>query len=195
MFMLSLGLMLVSVAPVAAEKVSLTELSRYLNALQTASAEFTQINADGTISTGQLFIKRPGRVRFEYNPPDKSLVIAGGSTVAIFDGKSNIAAEQFPLRQTPLNLILRENVNLGQARMVVGHTSDGTSTTVVAQDPDHPEYGNIRLVFTDDPVELRQWVITDGAGEQTTVILGVLTKGGNLQASLFNIQLEIDRRK
>ena len=98
--------------------------------------------------------------------------MAGGGTVAVFDGKSNSSAEQFPLRQTPLNLILEKNVNLARRSMVVGHASDGTTTTVVAQDPEHPEYGNIRLVFTAGPTELRQWVITDGGGEETTVILG-----------------------
>lgn len=191
----SIAVSLCLAAPAMADKVSLAELSRYLNGFQTAQGEFTQINADGTISTGRIYIKRPGRVRFEYNPPDNSLVIAGGGTVAIFDSKSNIAAEQFPLRQTPLNLILRDRVNLAQARMVVGHTGDGKTTTVVAQDPEHPEYGNIQLVFTDEPVELRQWIITDGSGEQTTVVLGALSKGDDLGASLFNIQSEINRRK
>jgi outer membrane lipoprotein-sorting protein len=181
--------------PAAAQKLSLNAISNYLNSFQTAAGEFTQINADGTISTGQIYIRRPGRVRFEYNPPDNSLVVAGGGTVAIFDGKSNTTAEQFPLRQTPLNLILERNVNLARKRMVVGHDSDGTSTSVVAQDPDHPEYGNIRLVFTANPTELRQWVITDGSGEQTTVILGALQKGINLQPSLFSIQNEINLRQ
>ncbi|NDR58591.1 LolA family protein [Aliiruegeria sabulilitoris] len=180
--------------PAAAEKLSLNSISNYFNSFQTAAGEFTQINSDGTISTGKLFIKRPGRIRFEYNPPEKSLVIAGGGTVAVFDGKSNSAAEQFPLSQTPLNLILEKTVNLARRNMVVGHSSDGSKTTVVAQDPEHPEYGNIRLVFTDSPIELRQWVITDGSGQQTTVILGQLTKGVALQASLFNVQLELERR-
>ncbi len=193
--LLSLSLLLGLSLPAAAQKVSLNALSRYLNGFQTATGAFTQINADGTISTGQIYIRRPGRVRFEYNPPEDALVIAGGGTVAIFDSKSNQGAEQFPLSKTPLNLILRQNVNLSQARMVVAHESDGKTTTVTAQDPEHPEYGNIRLVFTADPVELRQWVITDGAGDQTTVVLGELEKGGQLNNTLFNIQHELNRRK
>lgn len=188
-------MVLLLATPAAAEKLSLNAISNYFNAFQTSSGEFTQINSDGTISTGQIYIKRPGRVRFEYNPPDQSLVMAGGGTVAIFDGKSNSAAEQFPLSQTPLNLILQRTVNLGQERMVVAHTSDGTKTTVVAQDPAHPEYGNIRLIFTARPTELRQWVITDGSGDQTTVILGELAKGVALAPSLFNIRHEENRRK
>ncbi|SDI65391.1 LolA family protein [Aliiruegeria lutimaris] len=191
---LALTLSVLLAGPAAAEKLSLNSISNYFNSFQTAAGEFTQINSDGTISTGKLFIKRPGRIRFEYNPPEKSLVMAGGGTVAVFDGKSNSSAEQFPLSQTPLNLILESTVNLGRRNMVVGHSSDGSKTTVVAQDPEHPEYGNIRLVFTDSPIELRQWVITDGSGQQTTVILGQLTKGVALQPSLFNVQLELERR-
>ena len=71
--------------------------------------------------------------------------------------------------------------------MVTGHSYDGTSTTVRAQDPQHPEYGNIELKFTDNPVELRQWVINDGNGSQTTVVLGDLKKGGQLANSIFDV--------
>lgn len=181
--------------PAAAEKISLNALSSYLNGFQTATGEFTQINADGTISTGRLFISRPGRVRFEYNPPDNSLVMAGGGTVAIFDPKSNAGPTQYPLRQTPLSLILDKTVNLSRAKMVVAHTTDGKTTSVVAQDPENPDYGTIRLVFTPDPVELRQWVITDSAGDETTVILGELQTGTRIQSTLFDITREEARRK
>jgi outer membrane lipoprotein-sorting protein len=73
--------------PAMAEKIALGTLSNYLNSLTTVEADFTQVNSDGSISTGKIFIKRPGRVRFEYAPPDRSLVIAGGQQVAIFDAK------------------------------------------------------------------------------------------------------------
>ena len=71
--------------------------------------------------------------------------------------------------------------------MVVGHKSDGTTTTVRAQDPKHPEYGSIDLVFTGNPVQLRQWVINDGSGSRTTVILGDLKRGGTYRQSLFEM--------
>lgn len=180
--------------PVAADKIPLNALSKYLNSFQTATGEFTQINGDGTISTGTIYIKRPGRVRFEYHPPNNSLVVAGGGQVAIFDPKSNVPPEQYPLKRTPLNLILARNVNLSRAKMVVGHKSDGKTTTVVAQDPENPEYGNIQLVFTANPTELRQWIITDESGGQTTVVLGELNKGRQLAASLFSIRNEAVKR-
>lgn len=181
-------------APAFAEKISLGELSSYLNGLTTVEADFTQVNADGSIATGRLFIRRPGRVRFEYTPPDKSLVIAGGQQVAIFDAKSNQPPEQYPLKRTPLNLILAADINLGKAKMVVGHNQVENTTRVVAQDPENPAYGTIELVFTAAPVELRQWIITDDVGNQTTVILGEMKKGGTLPASHFDITAEIQKR-
>jgi outer membrane lipoprotein-sorting protein len=180
--------------PALADKIPLSTLSDYLNSLTTVESAFTQINSDGSISTGRIFIKRPGRVRFEYDPPDRSLVIAGGQQVAIFDAKSNQPPEQYPLKRTPLNLILAERIDLARASMVVGHTADGTSTRVRAQDPEHPEYGSIELVFTENPVELRQWVITDDLGAETTVILGELQKGGQMGARLFDITAETAAR-
>lgn len=178
----------------ATEKLSLNAISKYINALGAVKGGFTQINADGTIGTGTIYIKRPGRIRFEYDPPEPVLVMAGGGQVAIFDTKSNQPPEQYPLKRTPLNLILQRNVNLGRANTVVGHDFDGKVTSVVAQDPENPEYGSIRLVFSGPPIELRQWVITSGDGTQTTVILNDMQPGARMAASLFNIPNEINKR-
>lgn len=186
--LLALGL------PATAAPIPLADLSAYLNALTTVETDFTQVNSDGTIATGKLFIRRPGRVRFEYAPPDTSLVIAGGQQVAVFDGKSNQPPEQYPLARTPLNLILAANIDLGRARMVVGHRQVENTTRVIAQDPENPGYGTIELVFTAAPVELRQWIITDDMGTQTTVILGDMKKGGAMPASYFDITREVQKR-
>jgi outer membrane lipoprotein-sorting protein len=181
--------------PALADKLSLNAISAYLNSLQTATTDFTQVNDDGSLSTGRLFIKRPGRMRFEYNPPEELLVMAGGGQVGIFDGKSNVSkAERYPLARTPLNLILERNVDLARRNMVVGHDFDGTATVVTAQDPENPEYGTIQLKFTADPIELRQWIIRDGQGATTTVILGPLVLGRDLPSTLFNISYEEGQR-
>lgn len=124
-------------------------------------------------------------MRFEYDPPDSAVVLAKGGTVIIHDPKSNQPPEQYPLSKTPLSIILARNVDLARAGMVVGHDFDGTSTIVTAQDPKNPDYGRIDLLFTGDPVELRKWVVHDGAGSRTTVILGPLTKGNSLNQNLF----------
>ncbi|WP_298498867.1 outer membrane lipoprotein carrier protein LolA [uncultured Maritimibacter sp.] len=180
--------------PAMAQQLPLNDLSRYLNSITTASAEFTQINADGSISTGTILIKRPGRARFEYAAPDRTLVLASAGQLAIFDAKSNTGPEQYPLARTPLNLILAQNVDLARNGMVIAHRFDGTATIVTAQDPEHPEYGNIQLMFTANPIQLRQWVITDDTGAQTTTVLGELRQGGNLPDRQFSIGVEKDRR-
>jgi outer membrane lipoprotein-sorting protein len=175
--------------PATAQQLPLNTLSTYLNQLTSAEASFTQINADGTISTGTLYIRRPGKVRFEYKPPEQALVMANNGAVVVFDRKLGGEPETYPLDRTPLGLILARNVDLGRANMVVAHGYDGTATTVTAQDPENPEYGSIQLKFTDNPVELRQWVITDDGGGQTTVVLGALERK-QLANRLFNIEME-----
>ena len=180
--------------PAMAEKIPLNEISRYLNSLKTAQAEFTQVNGDGSISTGTVFIHRPNRVRFEYKG-DRTLVLASAGQVAVFDGKSRSGPQQYPLSKTPLSLILAPNVNLGQARMVTGYAEKKNTTVVTAQDPQHPEYGNIQMVFSANPTQLRQWVVTDDAGTRTTVILGDMKTGVSFPPSKFAIESELARRK
>ena len=185
---------LVFALPAAAEKISLNEISRYLNGLKTVVADFTQVNADGTVTPGRVFIQRPGRVRFEYKG-DSTLVLASGGQVAVFDKKSNTGAQQYPLSRTPLNIILADNVNLGRNGSVIGHAERKNTTVVTAQDPQHPEYGNIQMVFTANPTELRQWVVTDDTGKKTTVILGEMQKGVQIPPSRFSITSEVERRR
>ncbi len=174
--------------PAAADELSLDQISDYLNSFATAQGKFTQINDDGSVSTGRIWLKRPGRARFEYDPPTQALVLAGQGAVAIFDPKSNTGPETYPLKQTPLNIVLRRNVDLTRSDMVAGKSYDGTATTVTAMDPESPEYGNIQLVFTDAPVQLRQWVINDQAGSATTVVLGEMEFGPRIKNSIFDIR-------
>ena len=180
--------------PALAQAIPLSDLSDYINGIRTAEAAFTQISDDGAIATGTLFMRRPGRMRFEYDGDEQLLVIAGGGQVAIFDGRSNTPPEQYPLRRTPLNLILARNVDLDRSDMIIAHEDDGTATRVVAQDPDDPDIGQITMVFTADPIELRQWVITDANGFQTTVILGEMEQGTTIPSRQFNIPAELRAR-
>ena len=191
---IALAAFLASAVPALAAPIPLSELSRYINSLTKAQTNFVQVNADGSQSSGMLYISRPGRARFEYAPPDKTLVIAGGGSVAIFDGKSNQPPEQYPLRRTPLNLVLAPKVDFGQAKMVVGQREVEGTTRVLAQDPEHPEYGTIELVFSPDPTTLRAWIITDEAGNQTEVKLGPLAQAESFPISLFDIGLQKSKR-
>lgn len=183
----ALALLALSALPAAAQQLSLAQVSGYLNSFQSAQGRFTQINDDGSTSSGRIFIKRPGRVRFEYNPPDSLLVVADGDRVGVIDPKSNTGPEAYPLHRTPLKIVLARRVDLGRERMVTGHASDGTTTTIRAQDPEHPEYGNIELVFTANPIALTQWVINDGSGTRTTIVLGDLQKDVRLDNDRFVI--------
>lgn len=189
---LAIGLAL----PAAAEKMSLKEISNYFNSFSTAQSRFTQINPDGTKTSGKMFMRRPGRARFEYDKPDNTLVIAGGSQVAIFDQKSNTGPEQYPLNRTPLSIILAKNVKLSGAKMVVGHGTRGQDTVVRAQDPKNPEYGSIDLIFSENPTRLIEWVINDASGTAgTRVLFGDFKTGVQLRASLFDITYAAEQRK
>lgn len=182
----ALAMTLAAPAAWAADKLPLSQISNYLNEMKTVQTTFTQVNDDGSLSTGKLWLQRPGKMRFEYDPPSSAVVLARSGSVKIFDPKSNQPPEQYPLKRTPLSLVLARNVNLDQANMVVAHDFDGTATVITAQDPKNPESGRIELMFTDNPIELRKWVIHDNGGGQTTVLLGSLTEGGQLDQSLFS---------
>lgn len=183
---LILALILGAGAVQAEPKLSLAAISEYLNGLKTARMGFIQYNDDGSKSTGQLLLNRPGRMRFEYDPPNGATVVAGGGTVVIHDPKSNQPPESYPLRRTPLSLILARKVDLGRANMVVGHTQQGEFTVVSAQDPENPEYGSIDMMFDESPIALRRWVIHDGSGGMTTVVLNDMATGMKLDSSLFD---------
>lgn len=185
-FVLALALALMAPVAATAQQLSLSAISQYLNGLSSAQSDFTQVNDDGSLSTGRLFIKRPGRARFEYDGTNAAKVIAGQGTVVIVDPNSNQPPESYPLSRTPLSIILAPTVDLSRARMVVAHDFDGTATRVRAQDPKNPEYGSIDLMFTADPVELRKWVINDENGGQTTVILGEMNTAQSLGNAIFN---------
>jgi outer membrane lipoprotein-sorting protein len=188
-----LTLMLLSL-PLAAKEVPLDALSAYLNSWKTVEASFVQVNVDGSKSTGTIYIQRPGRARFEYAAPDKNLVIAAGGQVVIFDSRSNQPPEQYPLSRTPLNLILAQTVDLEAASMVIGHGEVGEVTVVKVQDPKHPDRGTIDLVFSQDPIALKQWIITDDIGNQTSVTLDGLVTGKVYGAGLFSMELELEKR-
>lgn len=182
-----------SVAPAAAEKLSLSTLSTYLNSLGTVQADFVQTNDDGSKSSGEVTIKRPGRMRLDYGGDNDALVLVSGGQVAVFDPGSNEPPQRFPLSQTPLSVILKRNVDLNAAKMVVSHREQNGDTIVRAQDPDHPDYGYIDLIFSATPV-LKAWVIHDQGGGSTTVQLTKMSLGGSVSDRTFNIRAEANRR-
>lgn len=188
------ALCVILTSPVVAEKISLNEISSYFNAMTTAEAQFSQITDTGETSTGRLFIRRPGRIRFEYDPPEATLVVVGGGQVAVFDPKSRDEPLRFPLRHSPLNLVLEREVDLAQRDMVVAHFEAESQTAVTLQDAENPDYGFIQLIFTNNPVQLREWIVQDNSGGRTQIVLDSLTEGGRLSNVLFDIQYEMQKR-
>ena len=180
--------------PLRAEKISLFSLSSYLDSIKKVSGTFTQFNSDKTISTGRIFLFRPGRMRMEYKTPDNSLVIVGGSQIAVFDSKSNTDPRVFPLRKTPLNILLKKKINLKTSDIVIRHEEEENSTVVLLQDPKLSSYGSLKLVFVDHPVTLKQWVITNEMGDQTVLKFKDFINQPNMSSDKFNISLEIDNR-
>jgi outer membrane lipoprotein-sorting protein len=177
-----------------AQQLTLPQVSDYLNQLQTVQGRFVQTNPDGSQIGGQIYIKRPGRIRFEYDPPEQSLVMAGGGQLAIFDPRSNAGPDRFPLNQTPLQVILQRNVDLGAARMVTDSQQSGALTLITIQDPDGRASGQMQLVFGAAPIGLRGWIITDDLGNETRIALTEMRIGGQINDILFNISAEMRRR-
>ena len=194
-YVLLVLLLLTQFAPAFAEKISLRDLSAYLNGITTAEFEFSQINDDGSVSQGKIYIKRPGRMRFEYNPPNNALVLASSGRLAIFDDKGNQDPVIYPLKRTPLAIILAKNIDLASSPMVVGHEVEGTVTVVSVEDPAYPDQGRVELVFIGPKPVLRQWVVRDASGGTTTMILGDFQTGMALGSSLFNITHNTNARR
>ena len=173
--------------PSLAEKISLNKISDYINGLTTLQADFEQINSDGSIDRGKLYIRRPGRMRLEYTAPNNALVIAGAGSVAIFDDKSKNGPTLFPLKKTPLNLLLKKNVDLSKNEMITEHTANNENTFIVAKDPKRKSQGSIKMVFSNSPVSLQGWTITNQSNQKTKIILDKLDKKTKIPLYLFNI--------
>ena len=173
--------------PSLAERISLNKISDYINGLTTLQADFEQINSDGSIDRGKLYIRRPGRMRLEYTAPNNALVIAGAGSVAIFDDKSKNGPTLFPLKKTPLNLLLKKNVDLSKNEMITEHTANNENTFIVAKDPKRKSQGSIKMVFSNSPVSLQGWTITNQSNQKTKIILDKLDKKTKIPLYLFNI--------
>ena len=173
--------------PSLADRISLNKISDYINGLTTLQADFEQINSDGSIDRGKLYIRRPGRMRLEYTAPNNALVIAGAGSVAIFDDKSKNGPTLFPLKKTPLNLLLKKNVDLYKNEMITEHTANNENTFIVAKDPKRKSHGSIKMVFSNSPVSLQGWTITNQSNQKTQIILDKLDKKTKIPLYLFNI--------
>lgn len=178
------GLLALSGAAQAQSGRELARISAYLNALDTAEGGFVQIAPNGETSDGRFFIDRPGRIRFEYTPPNPALVVSDGTWVVVYDLR-DCSKQTAPLSSTPLELLLAEDVNLERDGVVRDIERRPGQMRVTAVDPDDPSKGSITLVFNDNPLELRQWIVTDAEGRNTTVALSEVKRGVDIPVRLF----------
>lgn len=189
---LAWALLAAAPATAAVSQADLTRISNYLNGIGTMEGNFVQVGPDGDLSEGQFYMRRPGRIRFEYQPPNPTLIVADGFWVGIYDTLDK-TLDRFPLSQTPLDLLLRDRVDLRREGAIQSVERGGGQLRVRAVDPDAPEHGSITMIFNDNPLELVQWIVTDEQGLTTTVALGEVRRNVELSPKLFRIE-EPDRR-
>ncbi|MCP1336524.1 LolA family protein [Futiania mangrovi] len=163
---------------------ALDRISGWLNANPRLQAAFVQINPDGTIVDGTVYMWRPGRMRFEYRPPTPIRVIADGTWVVLEDMELD-TQDRYPLSATPLSLLLDDEVDLKESALIEDVTRADGTIRVTARDRDNPDQGRIVIVFNEEPLALRQWIITDTQGQRTTVALKDVRTGMSLDPRLF----------
>ena len=152
--------------------------------------DFVQVGPDGGRTTGQFFIQKPGRVRFEYDPPSPIDIIADGQSVAVRDRK--LATQDiYPLSQTPLRYLLAPKIDLLRDTNIVGVYADNTFDTVVVEE-NQPLVGTSRLMMMFDAKDLtlKQWTVTDPQGYDTTVAVYNIDTTKHPDPSLFHINYQ-----
>ena len=156
----------------------------YLSDLRGAEGGFTQIDPRGQVTHGRFYMLKPGRARFQYDPPAGLLVVADGANVSVYDRKLK-TFDQYPLAQTPLALLLGRDVNF-EGR-VLATVADQTAKGFVLdlRDAKHPTDGRLRLDFSAAPMALTGWTVVDAQNQRTTVRLAGLTPRTAFSPGLF----------
>lgn len=171
-------------APSDADREQIARVEAYLDTLKTLKADFLQIDSLGGIAEGEVYLRKPGRMRFEYKPPAQILVVADGLWL-VFHDKELKETTRLPLSATPVNILLKENVKLSGDVTVTKVDHEANTLRITIVDTANPDEGNIVLIFSDNPLQLRQWLVTDAQGQVTSISLGKLEKNIKLKPELF----------
>jgi len=174
-------------APLSPEDKALVDkAAAYLQSLGEMKGRFEQIDYRGGVSHGDIYLKRPGRARFAYDPPYSLLVVSDGTSVMVNDPRLK-AVNRYLLAMTPLSILLAKQVRLDRGVVVtrVDHFSDGFA--IAARDAHHRGQGGITLTFGDNPTALREWKMTDAQGRVTDVRLTAFEPASGLDSNLFSI--------
>jgi outer membrane lipoprotein-sorting protein len=174
----------------AKDRALLQKISAYLSSVETMVGNFVQIGPDGRRTEGTFYLQKPGKVRFEYNPPSPIDIIADGSSVVVRD--RNLATQDlYPLSQTPLRYLLADHIDLLRDTDIVSVSSDDTFVTVVIQER-QLVVGTSRLMIMFDAkdLQLKQWTVTDPQGLDTTVAVYNLDSTKKPDPNLFVINYQ-----
>lgn len=156
----------------------------YLQGLSEAKGRFTQTDSRGSTTTGELYLKRPGKARFAYDPPSGLLVVSDGGSVAVQDQRLK-TFDSYPLGATPLSLFLAKTIRLDKGVQVTRVSRAADGFTITARDGKKETAGQIMLTFADNPVSLKGWTVTDAQGRTTQVRIDNLERASGLDGSLF----------
>ena len=139
---------------------SSTRITDYLNSLSSFASTFQQVSNQGGLATGRIFMRRPGFLRVEYDPPIRVLLVADGIAMNYYDEELN-HLEQAPLQLSPMWFLLKKKIDLNDDVVLTGFEQSANSIRIDLVQRDAPDAGSVALLFLDKPLELRQWIITD----------------------------------
>jgi outer membrane lipoprotein-sorting protein len=176
----------VAVALTPQDTADLQRLAAYLNSIRTMYARFQQISAGGATTNGQLWMARPGRMRFEYDPPSPILLLADMFYVYYVD-KQLAEMSKVGLKSTPAWLLLRDPITFSDL-VVTRFERSANALRVTVVEKAEPDSGSLTMVFNDQPLALRQWTIVDRQRKATTVSLSNEQFGMALDPKLFVYQ-------
>ena len=166
------------------DRADLLRIEEYLNSFTTLRARFQQYAVDSGTSTGNIYLRRPGKMRVEYDPPVPVLIVADGILVSYYD-KDLDQVDQLPLKASPVWFLLENKVEFDEHVTVTGIERDAGSLRDSMYQTDDQDAGQVTLIFTDNPLELRQWTVIDAQGTEVRVGLEQVALGGALANELF----------
>ena len=156
-----------------------------LNAITTLKGRFEQIAPDGKRSAGTVWLDRPGRMRFQYDPPSPLLLVAGDDKLVFVDSALKQVTD-IPLQRTPLGLLLAPHVSLsGDVSVTAFRHANGTIEATLVRTAT-PAEGSLTVTLDEQPLALRGWRVVDAQGRETRIALSDLTAGTAMPSSLFD---------
>ena len=168
------------------DRADIARIEAYLSGLRSLKARFVQVAPDGGLSEGVVWLERPGKMRFEYDPPSPFLLVANYGLVVFSDRKLQ-QTSNIPLSQTPLGILLAEKVTLSGDVEITGLQRQPGEILLTFQRTASPSDGSLTLVFLDRPLALQQWSVVDQQRQATNVQLFNVQLGGKFDAALFQV--------